>query len=364
MLFSYKAPSIAEVENDILNDIPDDYIKDTGTFTRDLTKAFAINSQQLEKKIEILFGKLDANNYFGNELERFVFQKKGLYRKLAKISKGELEVKGNGIISIGDIFETNSGTRFKACERKEILGAGKVLIDAIIAGESGNVGANTIKLIPITIPGIISVNNPQPTYDGYNAETDDSLRERYFIEIQKPSTSGNVYHYMQWAREVVGVGASKIFPLWQGNNTVQIVIIDDNKLAANQELIERVQNYIDPKGHNNKTWGTGAGQAPIGAYCTVSSATNKKININCTLILKPGYILETLKPLIKTEIQKYLKNIAFQRDSVSYAVLSSWILQVEGVQEWTSFTINEGYENISIGEKEVAELGDVTISEL
>ena len=27
-----------------------------------------------------------------------------------------------------------------------------------------------------------------------------------------PATSGNVYHYMQWAREVAGVGDSKIFP--------------------------------------------------------------------------------------------------------------------------------------------------------
>ena len=364
MLSSYKAPSILEVENNILNHIPDDYVKDVGTFTRDLTKAFAINSQELEKKIEILFEKLDANNYFGEELERFVFQKKGLHRKQAKASKGELEVKGNGVISIGDIFETDSGTRFKALERKEIIGAGKIRIEAIIAGESGNVGANTIRLIPITIQGIISVNNPQPTYDGYNAETDDSLRERYFIEIQKPATSGNIYHYMQWAREVVGVGDSKIFPLWQGNNTVQIVIIDDNKLAANQELVERVQNYIDPKGENNISWGTGAGQAPIGAYCTVSSATSKKININCTLILKHGYTLEPLKPLIKAEIKKYLKNIAFQRNSVSYAVLSSWILQVEGVQEWTAFTINGGHENISIGEKEIAELGDVSINVL
>lgn len=364
MLFKYKAPSILEVENDILNNIPNDYVKDIGTFTRDLTKAFAINSQELEKKIEILFGKLDANNYFGEELDRFVFQKKGLHRKQAKASKGELEVKGNGVISIGDIFETDSGTRFKALERKEILGIGKVFIEAIMAGESGNVGANTIKLIPITIQGITSIKNLEPTFDGYNEETDDSLRERYFIEIQKPATSGNIYHYMQWAREVVGVGDSKIFPLWKGNNTVQIVIIDDNKLAANQELIDRVQNYIDPKGDNNVSWGTGAGQAPIGAYCTVSSATSKKINIECTLILNHGYILDPLKPLIEAEIKKYLKSIAFQRDSVSYAVLSSWILQVEGIQEWTVFTINGGHENIFVGEKEIAELGDVIIDVL
>lgn len=362
MLSKYKAPSISEIEKSILDNIPNDYIKDVGTFTRDLTKAFSINSYELEKKVETLFGKLDIANYFGKELEKFVFQRKGLFRKQANSSKGTLNIKGNGIIKIDDLFETESGTRFKSLERKQVINEANILIEATEAGDKGNVGANTIKYIPITLQGITEVNNLLQTEDGYDAETDDSLRDRYLIEIQKPATSGNKYHYMQWAREVIGVGDSRIFPLWKGNNTVQIVIIDDKKLPANSELIERTQNYIDPQGNDNSTWGTGAGQAPIGAYCTISSATAKIINIESTLILKNGYNLEAIKPLIEAEIRTYLKDIAFKRDSVSYAVLSSWILQVEGVQEWTSFTLNSGHTNIFIGEKEVAELGQVILN--
>lgn len=359
---TYNVPSIAQIEEEILKNISDDYVKEVGTLTRDMTKSFAIEEYKLEKKLEEYFKKLDVYNLSGDELTRFVKQRKGVIRKSANPSKGILSVEGSGTVKIGDIFETENGTRYKATEEVVINKIGNVNIEAVEAGINGNVGANSIIFIPVTIQGITKVTNLSPLIDGYDEETDDSLRERYLIEIQKPATSGNKYHYMQWGREVVGVGDVRVFPLWQGNNTVQMVIIDDNKVVANEELINRVQEYVDPKGHNNETWGTGAGQAPIGAYCTVSTATAKAINIDSTLILKDGYSLEELKPLIELEIKEYLKNIAFKRDTVSYAILSSWILNVEGVQEWTSFKINGLQENVNVGVKEVAVLGSVTLN--
>lgn len=37
------------------------------------------------------------------------------------------------------------------------------------------------------------------------------------------------YHYMQWALEVPGVGAAKVFPLRNGLGTVMILIVNSNK---------------------------------------------------------------------------------------------------------------------------------------
>lgn len=358
----YKTPSISEIEQKMLADISNDYVKGTGTFTTDLIRTYAIETNRIEQKVEDVYNKMNVYNLYGEELERYVLQRKGVKRKAANSAIGILTAKGNGVIEQGDFFETESGTRFKAKERIEIKDIGKVNIEAVEAGNSGNVGANTITLIPVTIQGITEVTNQEPTYDGYDIETEDSLRERYLIEVQKPATSGNRYHYTQWAREVVGVGDSKIFSLWNGNNTVQIVIIDDNKLPATTELVERTQEYIDPKGENDITWGTGVGQAPIGAYCTVISAIGKNIDINCTLVLKKGYTVDIIKPEIEKEIKKYLKEIAFVKNYVSYALLASWILNVEGVVEWTEFTINGGHSNIIIEEKEVAIMGSVIIN--
>lgn len=359
----YKAPPVGDIHKGMLKDISNDYEKEVGTFTNDLTKTYAIQSYEARKKIELLFGKLDVNNYHDIELERYVFQRKGIRRKKSNASLGSITAKGNGTINIGDLFETESGTQFKATETVTINDSGDVKIEAVIPGLKGNVGANTITLIPITIQGITEVTNTSPTIDGYDQETDESLVERYLIDIQKPPTSGNIYHYMQWSREVIGVGDSKIVPLWNGNNTVQIVIIDDEKLPATTELIERTQNYIDPKGENNSTWGAGYGEAPIGAYCSVISAAPKNINVASTLLLEDGYTLDQVKPWVDEAMKKYLKEIAFLKNSVSYAILASKILSVEGISDWTSFTINGGTQNISVGEKEVAVLESVILNE-
>ena len=359
----YKAPLVENIHKGMLSDISEDYEKEVGTFTNDLTKTYAIQSYQARKKIELLFSKLDINNYHDTELDRFVFQRKGIKRKESNTSLGVITAKGSGTVTIGDLFETESGTQFKVAETVVIIDNGDVKIEAVIPGLKGNVGANTITLIPITIQGITEITNTFPTIDGYDQETNESLIERYLIDIQKPPTSGNIYHYMQWSREIVGVGDSKIDPLWNGNNTVQIVIIDDQKLPATTELIERVQNYIDPKGENNSTWGAGYGQAPIGAYCSVISAIPKNISVVSALTLEIGYTIDQVKPWVDEAIRKNLKEIAFLKNSVSYAILASKILNVEGISDWSSFTINGGTKNISIGDKEVAVLESVILNE-
>ena len=46
------------------------------------------------------------------------------------------------------------------------------------------------------------------------------------VVLRTPATSGNVYHYVQWALEVAGVGHVKVFPRVQGVNTVSYTHLD------------------------------------------------------------------------------------------------------------------------------------------
>ena len=109
---------------------------------------------------------------------------------------------------------------------------------------------------------------------GYDAETDDSLRARYYVAVLTPATSANKNQYVAWAESVPGVGGAKCYPLANGANTVGICIIDSNHQPASAELVAAVQVYIDPG-----SAGIGEGAAPIGAYCTVTSATGLAINM-------------------------------------------------------------------------------------
>lgn len=361
MMYSYKARTTQDILNELLSNIPNDYLKYVGTFTHDLNKTFAIEATKYEKEIEKLWNNFDITNLTGDTLEKRVRELKGIKRKQPTFAIGEVTITGNGIINIGDIFETPLGTQFESLERKEIKEIGQVKIRAKKSGKSGNVGANTIVLMPVTIQGIKSVTNTAQTYDGFEKETDVSLLERYLIAVRTPATSGNVYHYMQWAKEIEGVGDSRIFPLWNGNNTVKVVIINSDKKIASSELIKKVQDYIDPM--DNDKWGAGYGKAPIGAYCTVVSASPKYININLSITKKDNTSLEYIKNKIKINIENYFKKIAFKKDYVSYALISNAILDTEEVEEWQNLSINNGVNNINILDSEVAMLGEINIYE-
>ncbi|MBB6218175.1 putative phage protein gp47/JayE [Anaerosolibacter carboniphilus] len=344
------------IHDELLANIDSSYDKTQGYPIWDILRSFAIEGEKIYQSMNLLAEKVDVDKLTGSELERFVSQRKGITRKQATKAKGQLTVSGNGTVNIGDLFETPSGIQFRAIETKVISNTGIVNIEALVAGDVGNVPANQITQMPVTLSGITSVNNGGATHDGYEAETDTSLRERYYQALKTPATSGNKWHYLQWAKEIPGVGDAKVFPLDRGDNTVEIVIIDSNKHPASADLVTSVQNYIDPS-----SLGKGEGTAPIGAYCYVSSAIAKPIDISLSVTLLSGYGLEEVQANIENAVDRYLKEIAFKRDFISYAKLGSVILDSEGVEDYSDLVVNGQSDNIPIGVKEVAILGGVNI---
>ena len=351
---------MGDTANDILavllSNIPEEYDKNEGYFVYDLLKSVSIVLEDVGVKIGNAETLIDVDNLTGSLLEKFVSQRKGIERTKATYSIGTVTATGNGSIEIGDIFETKNGVQFQASERKEIINSGDVKVICLTAGSIGNVPANQIIQIPVTLSGITAVTNAKPTSGGYEAETDDSLRDRYYIATKTPPTSGNVYHYLQWAQEVSGVGDAKVFPLERGNNTVEVVIINQEKQPADTELVQKVQTYIDPNSE-----GLGNGAAPIGAKCYVVAATGLTINVSVKVTIMPSADRSVVTQLIKDNITNYLKTIAFESDYVSYARIGEAILGTEGVDDYTNLTINSGTTNIEVTAKQVAILGGVTL---
>lgn len=349
--------NLETIHETLLNNISDDYQKTIGYPTYDLLKSVAFGLAELTSKNEAVTAKINVDNLIGDELTRFVKQRKGVYRKLATKAKAAITITGTGQINIGDLFETAGGVQFASIESKAIAGSGTVLAESVIPGVNGNVGANSIVKLPVTISGITAINNINPATGGYDEETDVALRERYYTALQTPATSGNKYHYRLWALEVTGVGDARVFPLWNGNNTVQVVIIDSLRKPANSELAAKVQLYIDP----NST-GTGEGQAPIGAKCTVVSATAKTINVAVTVNANKSYNQSDIEANINADLDKYFSDISFKQDYISYFKTGGVINDVPGVYDYSNFTLNNGSQNISIGEKEVPVLGSVVVT--
>ena len=211
-------------------------------------------------------------------------------------------------------------------------------------------------MMPVQIAGIVSVSNSDTLTGGYDAETDQAYYDRYILRLQTPPTSGNQYHYRIWALEVTGVGGVQIYPLGHGDNTVDVVLIDVDGQPADGELGERVQNHIDPGSK-----GLGEGEAPIGAYCYVSGAEPKELDLSMTVQTLPGAEQEAVTAAVKAAVAAYLKGIAFAQDYVSYARINAAVLEADGVQDVSGLTVNGATANVAIGERQVAVLGEVSI---
>lgn len=406
-----------EITADILQELPAKYQKSVGFIAWDYARAIAIGAlDKIYEKLKYICSLGDINNFKRDDLVKFVRQRRGIIAHEAQKATGVLTATGNGTINVGDLFQTESGLQFQATESKTIVESGTFAIECVTSGAVGNIPANSISVIPVSIAGIASVTNPNATSGGYDEETKESIIERYLEDIRQPITSNNKNHYKKWAKEVAGVGDAKIKPTWDGNNTVKVIIINTDKEVADNALVNEVQKYIDPYGYKvsngtitgyvqnyNKDgvqagekvysdydlqtgmktaeagefsytsaikygWGYGNGQASVGAYTTVESASAKEINVDVDIILKSGAVLTDVTENIKKEIKEYLKTTVFTDSYISYAQIGACILKADGVLDYDkdSLKVNNAEDNIVLTDSnekvEIAVLNNLTVA--
>lgn len=349
----------AEVLRDeMLEKISDKYQKTEGFPVWEIISGAAYGLKYLWDKIFKVEKLLNVNNLSGSDLDRFVYQRKGLVRKEAVAAVGTLKIiSGEGTIPEGSLFSTTGGVMFRSVAEAEVVNGSEISIVAVDPGSSGNVPAEAITEIPVTIPGIYEVTNESQTQDGFDEESNESLRERYYEALREPATCGNIYHYKHWAKSISGVGDAKIFPLWEGANTVQVVIIDENGEPASESLVSTVQEAIDPD-----MTGEGNGLAPIGAYATVSAAIPLPINVSADITLESGYDSDEVIAEIEDSIDNYLKSIGFDYNFVSAAKICDIVLTTDGVADCENFTANGSFTRIAIPDKDIPVMGEVTLN--
>lgn len=356
--------TINQIHNTILQGVPDEYQKTEGFPTYDITRGVSFGQFQLWKKAFLVEEKQNVDNLEGTELDSWCAQRVGLTRNSAVKAKAVIRiVSGGGRIVAGDLFETVDGIQFESTETKTVAQGDTFNVQAVVAGTSGNVAANTITQIPVTINGIGSVTNPDPAGGGYAEETDDEFRKRYYEKLQIPATCGNKYHYLAWAKAVDGVGNARVFPCWNGRNTVKVVIIGNDNKPASDSLVQAVQEYIDP----GKT-GYGEGQAPVGAVCTVKAADTVSVSVSVSVSVASSEDLKTIKGNVTSAIDAYISSQAFAAgdsatDYISYARIGAAIIGTSGVLDYADLQVNGGTSNIIIPKESVAVLGGVTYAD-
>ncbi|WP_019908292.1 baseplate J/gp47 family protein [Paenibacillus sp. HW567] len=337
----------------MLERIPAGLDKREGSIIYDALAPAAAEMAQMYIELDVNNNLVFADTATGEYLERSIAWS-GITRRAA--SKAEL--KGRFYNSANGLLDIPLGSRFSLdllhYTAVEKLAPGTYRMESEAAGEEGNRYFGS--LLPLDyIPDLARGEIAALLIPGENAESDDLLRQRYFDSARRPSTSGNKYHYMEWAMQVDGVGGSRVFPLWNGPKTVKVVIVDSQKQPASELLVSQVQQYIDPVS------GQGEGQAPVGAVVTVVSATGKNISVSAKVILAPGYSLQSVIDAFKVLLEKYRKEKAFTASYISQSVIGSLLLDTEGTVDYSELKLNGGVGNVILTETEVPLFSNVEL---
>ena len=361
-----------EIMTRLMTDIDDKYDKSEGSFFYDAEKPVAIEAERLYAKIDSTIDRAFVQTATGIDIDNKLAEV-GLTRISASYATGEVVISGNAgtPIPAGTQVKSDSLT-FTISESGSISQSGSVTLPAVCntAGPVGNIPPGAINdTITISIEDkvhhtiifrICRVTNITAFSHGENIESDESARARYLKRAQRPPTSGNKYHYEEWALEAsTAVGKSKCLPLWDNDSThtpgevagnVTVLLLDNTMSPASTALVNTVKAYIDT-------------QKPIGANVIVAAAEALAINVSLELTLAEGFDVDAVKENIKSAISKYLQGLAFEATEVSYAKIGSCVLSVEGVIDYENMTVNSGTVNIDIDYDEVPVMGVLTVAD-
>ena len=235
---------------------------------------------------------------------------------------------------------------------KELISGNDYILDCEQPGEIGNEYFGN--LLPITfISGLNSAVITNIITPGTEEESDENLRIRYKNSIIESPEGGNSAQYLKWATEYLGIGTAKVFPLWNGGNTVKVAITNGLYLPAEQTLVDEFQEYIDPG-----SAGLGNGVAPMGAKVTISGGTEKLINVSASVVLNEGYI----QPEGAADaISDYLASIVFNKTGVSYMRVGSALLDCMSIAEISSLTLNTATSDVPLIGDEIPVLNSLNL---
>lgn len=316
-----------------------------GSFSRDLINANSIEFENTYAEMNLMLEAAFANSAWGEYLTMRCAEF-GVDRKKAVKAKGRVCFTGGAGVFIpkDSLVSVKNGVQFKT-DNDLILdaeGKGNVSITCTEEGAKGNVQERTINTMPISLSGVTSVINEKATQDGADEESDSELLKRYQVVVRAPATSGNKYHYYNWAMSIDGVGACRVVPLWNGAGTVKIIIVNSEMQSASDDLVKSVADYIETV-------------RPIGATVTVISPTPKLVNISVDVVGKVD------KEILKQSINKYIASKNLDMKYISAEQVGK-ILFEQNITDYRNLKLNDA-EIVKISDSELLGIGDITVNE-
>lgn len=330
-----------ELLQEMLDKVPSNVDKREGSVIYDALAPCAFFLAQQDFQLENYTDLVLPDTAIGEYLDRMVASY-GMNRKEATAAVRKMST--SGAVEMGTRWAINDVVYGVS----DYLAENLYEVTCETSGEIGNQYSGILS--PLSNVSSVSATLGDIITAGTDEETDEALRNRFFTKVRFPATSGNAFHYQQWALSVPGCGAAKVFPLDNGPGTVTVLVVDD-KLAVSGTLPSAVAEYIETI-------------RPIGATVTVKSPEKLTVSVSANVLLDGTATIAKVKETFDEMLSSFLEDTVFETYKLSYAKISSLLLDVPGVEDFDSFLLNGAVANIVVGEKQIPVIGTITLMEV
>lgn len=336
------------IKQRILDNMNVDIDKREGSFTNNMISPI---SEELAKAyinigdiLSLGFIEDTFDTYLDKRISEF-----GVYRKQGSKATGEIKVEGEdgATIENGTLIKAND-LYFTVLNDIELPTDNVLHVEANEVGYKYNLLANTEFELVEKNDKVTKLVNEVDFSKGVDVESDEDLRKRFVKVVNNPSTSGNKAHYEEWALEVDGVGRAIVYPLWNGNGTVKVMIVGNDNKSVSEDIINNCKLHIEEN-------------MPIGCQLTVTTPTLLNVDIVATVELEDGYEVSEIKEEFEYKLNEYLKTVT---NELTYSKVYGILVNLLGVGDIKNLTVNGNSSNITIAEDKIVSIHSINISEV
>lgn len=361
--------------NLMLDNVPDDIDKREGSIIYDaIAPAAMVNAQQ-----SLSLANIIRETYIKTAQGEFL-DYRAVEHGTNRYTATNTEVKARFKDDDGNPVNVNVGDRFASIAESPIFYTvikanddGTAEMQAEEAGTSAN--SYLGQILPVTPNDNLAwAEIAEITIPAKDEENDEHLRARLLNSNSWVAYGGNVADYLDMTSKISDVGATQVYPTWDGPGTVKLVILNNDLMPASQTLVKKVKEEIDPEESTTQ----GYGLAPIDHQVTVVAPETFEVNITMNVTIAENANIDTIRTNIKASLEELFKSLRKDWSTIDSVTgrgykltvyrskILSRVMTLEGVANATMPQLNDKDEDLQLvfdnTTSQLPVLGEVTVN--
>ena len=361
--------------NLMLDNVPDDLDKREGSIIYDAIAPAAMVSAQQSLSLANIIRETYIKTAQGEFLDY-----RAVEHGTSRYAATNTEVKARFNNDDGNPVNVEVGDRFASIAESPIFytviksnADGTAEMRAEEAGTSAN--SYLGQVLPVTPNDNLAwAEIIEITIPARDAENDEHLRARLLNHNSWVAYGGNVADYLDMTSKIHDVGATQVYPTWDGPGTVKLVILNNDLMPASQTLVKKVKEEIDPEESTTQ----GYGLAPIDHRVTITAPETFKVDIAMNVTIVDSVNIDSIRVNIKDSLEEFFKSLRRDWSTINPTVgrgysmiiyrskILSRVMMLEGVANATMPRLNGKDEDLQLvfnnTTSQLPVLGEVTVN--